>query len=95
MISTWNPKALFGMLVNHTGCLIPTEGKFHFLQIVFIDETTSVKDLIMIWAQLSRVGALYSVDEIALSRILLERVRHWLVESGDKGRTNFLRTLFT
>ena len=49
----------------------------------------------MVRAQLLGVSTLDGIDEVTLAGILLERVAHRLVQAWDKGRSNFLRTLFT
>ena len=79
-----HPHLFLRILFQHASLGLFVEGKLDFLQIVFAGEAAGVEDLVVVWSQLNGVTFLNRADKI-LAHVLLECVRHWLLEHRHIG----------
>ena len=77
-------------MLDDTGFLFLVVCEFDSSEVVFADETSRIKDCIVIRAQFRRVCPLDCIDKIALTCVLHERIGHGFVQGGDKSLTDFL-----
>lgn len=82
------------MLFDHTRLVLFRECEFHLLEVVFADEATLVKDLVVIWAQLNRIAFLYRTYKV-LSLVFLECITHRFLELGNEHSSAFLGSALT
>jgi len=86
----WDPLLFLCLLFDHTRLVLFRECESHPLEVVFTDEATLVKDLVVIWAQFNRIAFLYRTYKV-LSLVLLESITHRFLEIGNEHSSDFLR----
>jgi hypothetical protein len=80
------------LLFDHASLDVFAVGKADLLEVIFVNEATSVKEFVVVGSELGRVAPLDSVNKVVLPRVLLERVGHWLLQRWDEGRPYLFRT---
>ena len=86
----WYPGLLLCIYFQHALLLLPVEGEFNFLQVIFASETTGVENFIVVRAKLDCISFLDVTDKV-FSPVLLEGVGHRLLQHRNVGRADLVR----
>ena len=90
----WHPLLFLCLLLDHTRLVLFRECEPNLFEVVFADEATLVKDLVVIWAQFNRIAFLYRTDKV-FSLVLLECITHRFLERGNEHSSDFLGIALT